>query len=818
MKLSIEKSQRQRLMAKEIPVSARIPISHLVSPTMFETKNGALGVVISVSGCPFELQSNQELNERKRQIAKFLLLLEDKFSVYVMTHRRRHNVYPEGDFTPGFAHDFNEAYKATFCDKPLYVNDQYIVLITKAASSPLGSKFAFMTRLSHKVSKTAMAHFRAKQLKRLNTLTRQAMQYLGDFSPHLLGEKEGSFGKQSELLEFFSIVINGVKKPFAYPKADVSSVLPLYRPFFGRDTMEWQGNTKHERRLAAVLSIQQYGATTGSTSLDGMLTTDFEYISVHSFVPAPNKVSLDMISTQANHLFDTKDPSTTQLEELEHAVNAVGSGFLSFGMHHNTIMILGNTFDELEDYCAEAQKHYDLTGIKLVRESLNLESAFWAQIPGNFSFIKRGAMISSENFSDYCSLHNYHHGYIDGNHLGSALMLVESSSKTPLYINFHEQGSGSKNDFSPGTTTITAPTGMGKTTLMLALEAQSQKYGGTRIFFDRGKGVELYVRAMKGFYSRIDPKSSTGFNPLALPYTPQNVNFLTRWLESLLITKPEEALTAAERKQVEEVINRSYTLPFKDRVLSVVKSFFPAHFSRRDHLTPWLRSSNPDRPDGKYAYLFDNISDLEHESDALRLDNVRMAGFDMTHLLKNEPESVCFSVMLYLFHRVEALIDGKSLMGIYLDEGWQLLKNPFWVGKIEEYISTARKQNTYLVFATQSPNSIAKSAIRNIIIEGGSTHIFLPNNRAEEADYIDGFKLTQREYQLIKDALRQERKFLVKQGHTAAMGTINLNGLEDYIAILSGNDTTVELVDRLRAEVGDDPAAWMPLFQEQRPR
>jgi type IV secretion system protein VirB4 len=395
---------------------------------------------------------------------------------------------------------------------------------------------------------------------------------------------------------------------------------------------------------------------------------------------------------------------------------------------------------------------------------------------------------------------------------------VESTSRTPLYLNFHEKRSGSKNDFSPGTATITGPTGFGKTTLMLALDAQSQKYGGTRIFFDRGRGAEPYVRAMGGFYTQLKPGESTGFNPLSLPKTAENINFLTIWLGSLLLKNDGDQLTADEENHVVEVINRSYTLPFEDRQLSNIKSFFPTNFERLINLKAWIHSHNSDSPDGKYAYLFDNASDLEHQSDSLRLENQRMAGFDMFSLLRDAPQTVIFSVMVYLFHRVEALIDGKALMGIYLEEGWQLLNNSYWVKKIEAVINAGRKKNSFLVFTTQFPNTIARSALATVLIEGASTHIFLPNDKASRSDYVDCFKLTERQYELILGLTVQERKFLVMQRQEAALGTFNLAGLEDYIAILSGNDASASLLDEIRAEVGDDPALWLPRFQAQRLR
>jgi type IV secretion system protein VirB4 len=45
---------------------------------------------------------------------------------------------------------------------------------------------------------------------------------------------------------------------------------------------------------------------------------------------------------------------------------------------------------------------------------------------------------------------------------------------------------------------------------------------------------------------------------------------------------------------------------------------------------------------------------------------------------------------------------------------------------------------------------------------------------------------------------------------------LDLGGLTDELAVLSGTTETVTLLDAIRADVGDDPAKWLPLFHQQR--
>jgi len=121
------------------------------------------------------------------------------------------------------------------------------------------------------------------------------------------------------------------------------------------------------------------------------------------------------------------------------------------------------------------------------------------------------------------------------------------------------------------------------------------------------------------------------------------------------------------------------------------------------------------------------------------------------------------------------------------------------------------------VFGTQSPRDALASSIAHTIVEQCPTQIFFPNGRGQAADYVDGFHLTRREFRLIKeDLLPESRRFLIKQGQNAVVAELDLGGLDDHLAVLSGRTATIELVDRIRAEVGDDPAAWLPLFHQRR--
>src|SRR5690606_663121 len=132
-------------------------------------------------------------------------------------------------------------------------------------------------------------------------------------------------------------------------------------------------------------------------------------------------------------------------------------------------------------------------------------------------------------------------------------------------------------------------------------------------------------------------------------------------------------------------------------------------------------------------------------------------------------------------------------------------------------LKTWRKQNAVMVSGTQSPSDALASPIAPAILEQCATKIFLPNAHCQARDYVDGFGLTQTEFRLIRDELTPEsRRFLIKQGHASVVVELDLAGLDDALAVLSGRAETVALLDRLRAEHGDAYAVWRDAFHQQR--
>ncbi len=820
-------NQTIKLAKQEVGVASHVPITHFNSPTILESQTGAMFSVIKCQGVPFATTKAETLNHYKHILHAAIAALDERFCILGTVHRHKIACGLSGKFNNNFADQINNAYMQQFKNQSSYQNDLYLVIIYKGFTS---GKVGKISNTFKKISRRYIKHARQAQrelsMQQLNQAVQQLITSLAEFGPQLLGENDPQC-EFSELLTFVSLFINGgeaikfkklqqapvychdfVKSTQVnsfYPKGNLAHYLSSKRIFFG-ETIQFQGANPHDSRFAAIISIKRYVDHSASIMLDPLLHLDFEFISSNSFI-IENKFQADKsMQRQANKMQNAGDPALTQIEDLTTARDLLASDHIIMGYHHNSVMIFSDSLTELEQHIANAITCYQNAGIVAVRETIAQEPMFWAQIPTNINYIARMSLISSQNFVDFFPLHNYHSGYKDNNHLGSALTLVTTPAKTPLWFNLHAKGP--KDNPAPGHATIIGGNGSGKTVAMCFFDAQLNRYAGNSFCFDRNRGMEIYIRASGGYYAILSPQyaNDIAFNPLQLPDTPINRKFCKAWLVQLVKKEQETEVEEAIVDQLNHCVDYAYDqLAPEYRSLSNATKMLPVNFTRWSRLKRWLRGDDS-RVEGDYAYLFD------HQQD--RLSMQQKMGFDLTHFLDHEPANVLAAVSMYLFHRLEQTLTGQ-LVSVFLDEAWQYLDNPYWQAKLKTWLPTLRKLNCHLIFATQSPHSVARSAIRHIILDNCASHIYFANPQAKPEDYIDGFNLSEAEFNCIRENEPQSRLFLYKQGHQSTLARLNLSHLQDLLKIMSGTQQTVNLLTELRAQVGDDPEKWLPLFLQR---
>ncbi|MET0154881.1 MAG: VirB4 family type IV secretion/conjugal transfer ATPase [Rickettsiales bacterium] len=793
--LNKAKSQKHRYAKREYAEASFIPYKYLWNERTVLLKDDSLLQVVKLGGFSFETADDEDVDMRKSVRNTLWKGLSGASNVSVTFHivRRRCNVFgrdSETNMPPGFPAYLERKWREKHKSHHSFINELYISVVRKksAASNKLEEMVA---KLKEKTDRSQRFLALKEAAEDLEEITRRIVATLRDYKPQVLGVRKTKYGYFSELAEFLGVIVNGgAYTPMQVPTMDLSHYLPTHRLYFAQRVVEFRGPEK--RFFGGIVSIKEYCAKTSSTMMDSFLQMPFEFVMTQSFdFMDRNSIIIEM-KIQQGRMVNTGDVAVSQVEEINEALDDTVSGRVGFGKHHFSMLCTDATVKGLENVLAMAATELNNIGVIPVRERVNLEPAYWAQLPGNASsYAVRAARINTLNLSGFAPMHNYPTGKQKGNFWGEYVTVLDTTSSTPYYFSFHVR--------DVGHTTIIGPTGAGKTVLMNFLCAQARKFHCNMFFFDKDRGAEIFIRAIGGVYTLLSVGSPCGFNPLQLEDTSENRSFIREWM-AMLVSCHGEQVTSDDIDKINSAISGNFKLRKEDRRLHNVAPFLgiggPGSLANR--MSIW-------HGEGSHAGVFDN------PEDTLDFSKNMIFGFEMGEILKDKLS--ISPILAYIFHKIGLSLDGTPSM-IVLDEAWALIDNDVFAPKIKDWLKVLRKLNCFVIFATQSVEDASKSRISDTLIQQTATQIFLPNLKATEV-YRTSFMLSQREFTLIKTTDPGSRFFLVKQGVDAVVARVDLSGMEDVIEVLSGRADTVLLLDEVRADVGDDPAVWLPVFWER---
>jgi type IV secretion system protein VirB4 len=771
--------------AKEARAGDRLPYARLVDGNTLLLRDGSLMTALQVPGLLFETEDSEALNAHAATREIMLRsTLDARFVMYHHVVRRRVEVDLDGVYPDELSRHISERWKERLGSGSLFINDQFVTLIRR----PARGKAGLVERASKAWRRKGQTEVEAnpKDMRSLKSAATGLMASLAAYGAQPLGDYTGPQGAtNNELLELLSALYNGEMRPVRRPSddADIGNMLPYRRVSFGLDALEQRGSGGPE--FAAILGLKDYPEATSPGLLDPLLRLPFEMVVSESYAPQERQTARERMDLAIRRLKSADEEAAAERADMLSARDALGNGAVGFGDHHLTVLVRERDLVRLDDATAACAAALADTGAIAVREDTNLEPAFWGQFPGNESYLVRRALISSANMASFGSFHGFALGKAEGNHWGEAVTLLQTTSATPFFFNFHH---GDLGNFS-----VIGPSGSGKTVVMNFLAAQAQKFKPRTVLFDKDRGAELFIRGIGGRYDKISAGEPTGFNPMALADNATNRAFLRDWLGVLLKADgPEESATIAT------AVDAAYSNDGSLRRLRHFKELLsgtrrPQPGDLADRLAAWIG-------EGENGWLFDNAED--------RLDlSTRVVGFDMTALLENP--KLRTPTMMYLFHRIEERLDGDPTM-ILIDEGWKALDDEVFAARIRDWLKTLRKRNALVGFATQSARDALESRISTALVEQTATMIFMPNSRARPEDYCDGFGLTQHELALIRTLPAHSRCFLIRQPDASVVVRLDLSGAPEVLTVLSGREGSVRRLDLLREAVGDNPADWFP--------
>jgi type IV secretion system protein VirB4 len=805
---------RERSAGEHVPYSAH------VAPTVIRTMAGDFLQGLRLGGASFESADDEQLNTWHERLNVLWRNLASP-NLALWTHLVRRPVRPQYTAASGtgFAAGLSVRYAQRLARENMMVNEIYVAVLHRPAA---GAAASLVARALARSQRSAQATDIADALDDCAKLAQTVQASLERYEPELLGTYRHGSIWCSSLLEYLALLANGDAARMPLPAGPLNEALITTRLLFGSEAIEYRAAAA--TRVGAMLGIKEYASPSVVGLYNRLLSAPFPLVLTQSFAFISRGAAQALLQRQINRMANAGDLARSQAAQLHAALDGLASGDFVMGDHHFSLQVLAEVdaavgtdtgsarrLKGLNDCVALARSYLADTGMTVAREDLALEAAFWAQLPGNFALRPRKAPLTSRNFAAMAAFHNYPLGRPHGNHWGDALALLRTSAHSPYYFSLHasdptDPHGGSRKD--TGHTFICGPTGSGKTVFIGFLVSLLAQQGATQVVFDKDRGLEILVRALGGEYFPLRHGVPTGLNPLQLPEGPQHVEFLKGWLRLLVRSAGAATLNTRQGADLDQALHGTLALERPARRLSRLIDFLDPTDPEGVHarLERWCESAG-----GDYAWVFDNAADSVVE----RIGGRSVIGFDVTDFL--DQELTRSPLTLYMFHMVRQMLDGRRLV-CWMDEFWRLLADAAFESFAKEGPKTWRKLNGVMCLATQSASDVLSSPISRTIIEQTPTKIFFPNADADEVEYTRGFGLSEREYRLVKQQLEPgSRSFLVKQGHHSVVCRLDLDGCDAHLSVISGRAGSLARMQRLRAELGEDPGAWLPTYLDPVP-
>lgn len=800
------------MFSPDTPVSEFIQLSTHVSPSVIKTTGGDYLLTWHLGGLPFVGREEWDIEHRHNTFNRMLQTLRApdfvNLAFWVHDVRRKRRINNRSHFDQAFNQGLSDAYFDALSAQKIMQNELYLTMIYRPVVSGKG-----MMEKSANIGQLQSEQDQA--IAKIHELAGNVEAVLKDYSPYRLGMYEASNGVIfSESLEFFGYLLNRIDEAVPVLQAPVHSYLPVSRHMFSAKTGDYIINTPNGiNHFGAILNIKEYTDGTYPGILNGLKYLDFEYVITHSFSPMGRQDALKVLDRTKGMMISSGDKAVSQIVELDHAMDELASGNFVLGQYHFIMALYAESQEKLSQNIATARAELSNAGFVSAKEDLAVTASFYSQFPGNWKYRTRPANVSSLNFLGLSPLHNFATGKKTNNPWGECVTTLQTTNGQPYHFNFHatHPAENSFGEKAIANTMVIGKSGTGKTALINFLLSQVQKLkpSPTIFFFDKDRGAEIFVRACGGNYLALENGQPTGFNPFQCERNEANVQFLG---DLIKVLAGKSSYTAREEEDIFRAVESMLDTPMRLRTMTNFQKSLPnmgddGLFAR---MRKWTAGNS-------LGWVFDN------PTDTIDLQKANIVGFDYTDIIDN-PE-VRVPVINYLLHRLEALIDGRPLIYV-MDEFWKILDGK---GGLKEFAKnkqkTIRKQNGLGIFATQSPEDALRSDISAALIEQTATMILLPNPNASRDDYVNGLKLTESEYQVVKSLDERSRCFLVKQGHASSVCQLNLRGMDDHLAVISASTDNIDIMHRVLAQralvegvLPDElvPEQWLQYFYDQR--
>src|SRR5450631_221793 len=417
----------------------------------------------------------------------------------------------------------------------------------------------------------------------------------------------------------------------------------------------------------------------------------------------------EVMTNESSALLDTD--AHNKAMDADAALQELGSDLIGEAYVTATVTVWDEDARVADDKLRFVEKVIQGRDFTCIAESANAVEAWLGSLPGHVYANVRQPPISTLNLAHMIPLSAVWAGPERNDHLGGPpLLFAKTEGATPFRLSLHVG--------DVGHTLVIGPTGAGKSVLLALMALQFRRYWRCQVFaFDFGGSIRPAALAMGGDWHDLGGALSdnaltpVALQPLASIDDPTERAWAAQWIGAIL-GREGVTVTPEVKEYLWSALTSLASAPIGERTLTGLSVLLQSGALKRA-LQPYCVG-------GPWGRLLD--------AEAERLGEADIQAFETEGLIGT---GAAPAVLAYLFHRIEARLDGRPTL-LIVDEGWLALDDEGFAGQLREWLKTLRKKNASVIFATQSLSDIDGSAIAPAIIESCPTRLFLPNERAIE--------------------------------------------------------------------------------------
>ena len=462
----VDRVRARALIPADPKLYAHLPYVIELDDEVVRTRDNGLMVSLEVTGIDGVTSGASAVSALRAGFAHLLDTLDERFTFYLHRMMRSADTGLAPIHGSSFAADIDRAWGRDLSRRNL--QDSVLILtVVRRQVAPLAVPF---------FSKAAAKVFGEDTNRRLEEL-REVISILETG----LGIKTKRLTISSgSLVGFYASLLTGElqrqpRNPFCLLAEDAAGAAVR----FGNGVIALEEGAS-TARFAAVLYVKSYPNATWPGMLDALGASQ-DTIITHSYTPIERGSITERVKRRVAQMRASEDMAATIEAQLFEAADKAESGTLGFGVHQMMITVFAETEATLDAQVARIRGIAHQNGMRLVREVIALEAAFFAMHPGNMDYRARDMTVSSVNFADMAALHAADTGTEKARLPWQTPITVFQTLQGSLHrFSFHEPGDPNAEPTN-GHTLVLGKSGGGKTTTVAFLAAQAQDRKSTRL-------------------------------------------------------------------------------------------------------------------------------------------------------------------------------------------------------------------------------------------------------------------------------------------------------------------------------------------------